>query len=460
MKYFFLTLFLTGTLSSRLSGQITFQRTFGDSLSDYGQSVIQTPDSGYLVTGTKQVSGFTDWRLLLLRTDKLGNEIWTQLYTALGAVEIGGMSIEKTNDGNYIISGEITFSGSPYYDVYLLKVDSAGNELWHKTYGGSQSERGMSVKQTFDSGFIICGWTRSFGAGLSDLYVIKTDANGDSLWTKTYGGTNWEYGYAVEQSPDSGYVIVGNTQQTQIFVVKTNQLGDTSWTKIIYFTGTGEARDVKISDDGNIIIAGWISPTGVADFFLTKMDLSGNIFWFNTYGGPNGEWAYSLSKTADGGYAIFGNGNYDFYLVKTDSSGNFQWEKYFDNGFDYGYSARQTSDGGYIMAGLSVSGQDADVLLIKTDSLGQIFTSVNLLPDINQSISIYPNPSNNELNIHNNSTQTFQFTLYNSLGEKIINKVLIHKANTIDLSGYSNGIYFYKLISDKQLIKSGKLIKQ
>lgn len=474
MKNFFLIIFLSVTLSTRLTAQITFQKTFGiDSIGDYGQSVVQSGDEGYFVAGVEVIQvGATTFigNGVILRTDKYGNQLWRNSYTTPSSTDLTFDNINKTSDNNLIVTGVVNYGfTNDYYDVYLSKIDTNGNVLWYKNYGGLHRQRGMQVKETFDNGFVIGGWNEVNGSANSiSFYLIKTNSFGDTIWTRAYPNNGMrQTGYAVEQTPDSGFVIVGSIQQptqigTDIFIVKTNPAGDTLWTKIIDYSGTGEARDVKISSNGNIIISGWISPTSCADPILTELDQNGNIIWFYSYNSNTGfcEWNYSLCNTNDNGYAIFGmDGSSDYYLVKIDSVGNQQWfNKFNESSTDYGYNVRQTSDGGFIMTGIT-SNTNSNIILIKTDSSGNVLSAINEIRN-SDNFFVFPNPTSNNLNIQNNSSQIIQFTLYNSLGETIISKSLTNKTSTINLSAYSNDIYFYKVLNENGEIKSGKIVKQ
>jgi hypothetical protein len=193
------------------------------------------------------------------------------------------LSVQQTSDGGYIVAGETYSFGAGEGDIFLIKTDANGNIQWAKTYGGTNSDYAHSVQQTSDGGYIVAGWTASFGAGGYDFFLIKTDANGDIIWAKTYGGTYYDRASSVQQTSDGGYIVAG-------------------WT--------------------TSFSAGW------NDFFLIKADANGNIIWAKTYGGTNHEWAYSVQQTSDGGYILagyiysFGDGWYDIFLIKTDANGD------------------------------------------------------------------------------------------------------------------------------------------
>ncbi len=257
-----------------------------------------------------------------------------------------------------------------------------------KTYGGTYYDLASSVQQTSDGGYIMAGWTRSFGTGDVDIFLIKTDANGNVIWAKTYGGTNNYYPLSVQQISDGGYILAGFTAlfdevDEEALLIKTDASGNLQWAKTYGGTGEDWAYSVQQTSDGGYIVAGitWSFGAGDYDIFLIKTDANGNIIWAKTYGGMSADEALSVQQTSDGGYIVaggtysFGAGGSDFFLIKTDANGNLIWAKtYGGTNIDYAYSVQHTSDGGYIVAGVTASfgaGWD-DIILIKTDAYGNI----------------------------------------------------------------------------------------
>ncbi|MBW8050104.1 MAG: T9SS type A sorting domain-containing protein [Cytophagales bacterium] len=279
-------------------------------------------------------------------------------------------SVQQTSDGGYIaVGGSGNYAMSGVGNALLIKTDPYGNKLWAKTYGGSIEERGISVQQTTDGGYIVVGWTRSFGAGGRDVYLIKTDTNGDTLWTKVFGSAGNEYGNSVQQTIDGGYIIAGSG------LIKTDSIGNLQWAK----TYGGWFFSVQQTADGKYIAVGSTTNFGVGinDVYLIKADTNGTIIWTKTYGGSNSEYGASVQQTTDGGYIItgytesFGAGSGDAFLIKTDTVGNISWAKTYGEAglWESGASVQQTSDDGYILVGWTPDG-GGDVYVIKTDSVG------------------------------------------------------------------------------------------
>ncbi|UCC80029.1 MAG: IPTL-CTERM sorting domain-containing protein [Candidatus Zixiibacteriota bacterium] len=314
---------------------------------------------------------------------------WTRIYG--GTFTDCGYSVQQTSDGGYIIAGYTECFGAGLADVWLIKADNIGDTLWARTYGGQNIDIGYSADITSDGGFIIAGQTQSFGAGGSDVYLIKTDASGDTLWTKTYGGTGNDIGWSVEQTSDGGYIIAGNTTSfgagsNDVWLIKTDSNGDTAWTKTYGGADSDGGRSVQQTSDGGYIITGttWSFGPGEYDIYLIKTDSSGDTLWTRAYGSALYDYGYSVDVTSDSGYIVAGcwqttvhpYDNKAAYLIKTDTGGDTLWTKIIPFPWPYvteeAFSVQQTSDDGYIVGGYSdpYYGQSNYALLVKTDSAG------------------------------------------------------------------------------------------
>lgn len=292
--------------------------------------------------------------------------------------------VKQTNDGGYIITGYTSTSPTNvHYDLYLIKTDVNGHKLWDKKYGGSQREKGFAVQPTTDGGYIVAGSTYSYGAGSFDVYLVKTDANGDSLWTKFYGDTGLDEARSIQQASDQGYFIFGSTRKasttttshfSDMYLIRTDLNGDTLWTKKYGTDSTSDyGRFISPTSDGGYIMTGYDHTN--ADVRLIKIDSSGQTLWAKSHSALAPLKGNEVYETRDSGYIISGHTAFSGFahhlLIKTDSNGDTLWTK------NYGKtlydpllpasSVKETSDGGFIL----IKDYYQELQLIKTDALGQ-----------------------------------------------------------------------------------------
>jgi len=361
-----------------------WQRTFGGRWADEAMSVQETNDGGYIVGGYTWSFGMGNSDVYILKLDSHGNLVWEKTFG--GTERDYALSIQQTSDGGYIVAGMTESFGAGYYDVYVLKLDANGNKVWEKVYGGSNNEEARSIRQTSDGGYIVAGYTKSFGAGESDVYILKLDPSGNKVWDATFGEGSWEGAYSVQETNDGGYIVAGWTQSfgvamVDVYVLKLSSGGELQW----YRTFGGDRREVAFSicqsSDGGYVFAGYTESFGarMMDVYIVKLDENGNKVWEKVYGGSNNEEAWSIRQTSDGGYIVagytesFGAGGKDVYVLKLDANGNKVWEKTFGGSSDdRGRSIQQTSDNGYILVGRtgSFGAGDVDVYILKLDKYG------------------------------------------------------------------------------------------
>ena len=335
-----------------------WEKTYGSDYNDEGRSVQLTSDGGYIITG----SFASD--LYVLKTDELGNEIWSN---SIGSdYDDFGTSIQPTNDNGYIIVGCRGSVGGWNYSIYLVKIDETGNVLWTRTFGGSSFDYGYSVHQTADNGYIIGATTYSYGNGVGDFYLIKTDSLGQMSWSKTYGGEDNENCMSMILTSDGGYLMVGSTntfasESYDVYMIKTDDIGDTLWTRTVSGGSRDEGMSVQETQDNGYIVSGMTGGQG-EDVFLIRTNGDGEILWTNNYGGVDNEYGNSVQETTEGDFIIvgstrsFGQGAYDVYLIKTNSIGDTLWTRSFGGSeYDMGYSVKEAEDGGYITTGFTQS---------------------------------------------------------------------------------------------------------
>jgi len=319
------------------NGNLQWTKTIGGPEYDWGNSLIQTSDGGYAIAGFTTSFGAGKEDVYVVKLDANGNLQWTK---TIGGPEYDwGNSLIQTSDGGYVIAGYTTSFGAGKADVYLVKLDAKGNLQWTKTIGGPEGEAGFSLIQTSDDGYAIAGIIISFdleeGDIYDDVYVVKLDANGNLQWTKTIGGESWDWGYSLLQTSDGGYAIAGSTQSfgaglSDAYLVKLDANGNLQWTKTIGGPKSESGRSLIQTSDGGYAIAGYTKSFGAGedDVYVVKLDANGNLQWTKTIGGPRSEIGFSLIQTSDGGYAIagytesFGAGFSDVYVVKLDKNGN------------------------------------------------------------------------------------------------------------------------------------------
>ena len=354
-------------------------KRYGGSAFDTAYDVQQTTDGGYIVVGKTESFGAGWEDMWVLKLDAGGNVQWQKTY-GRGADEIGA-SIQQTTDGGYIVAG---WSDS-FFGLWVLKLDANGNIQWQKTYeGGLSGYPDLTIQQTSDGGYIVAGGTYYFGSGKFDLWVLKLDANGHIQWQKTFGGKDDEWATDIQQTPDGGYIVTGWTRsfgagRKDMWVLKLDANGDIQWQKTFGGRGDDAGEAVQQTPDGGYIVAGGFSFLGVSwrDMWVLKLDANGNVQWQKIYGGRADDWGTDIQQTADGGYVATG-WTYSFggvWVLKLDANGNMQWQRaYGGNGIHTGNAIRQTADGGYIVAGStrSFGAEDYDMWVLKLDANGDI----------------------------------------------------------------------------------------
>ena len=341
-----------------------WEQAFGGGFWEEATAVQQTADGGYVMVGVTYSYGAGQSDVYLVKTDALGNMEWQQ---ALGGSDYDcGHAVQQTTDGGYIVIGDTNSYGAGQSDAYLVKADALGNMEWQQTFGGSDYDCGHAVQQTADGGYIVTGETHSYGAGQSDVYLIKTDALGNMEWQQTFGGSDYDGAFHVRQTTDGGYIIGGATNSygaglCDFYMVKTDALGNMEWQQTFGGSDWDDGLTAEQTADGGYVMVGetYSYGEGGGDVYLVKTDALGNMEWGQTFGDSDWDVAFSGQQTTDGGYIMagltysYGAGQSDAYLVKADALGNMEWQQTFGGTYsDYATCVQQTADGGYIVAGM------------------------------------------------------------------------------------------------------------
>ena len=358
-----------------------------DFIYNTGQYVQQTTDKGYIVTGftgeTDMVDPNSDFYVntILIKYDENGNKEWNETFEFMEGNM--GYSVQQTEDHGYIIGGSMISSNKSY--AMLLKIDEQGNEEWVKIYEGLGTAQGTGVQQTNESGFILTGSSSSSNdTDISHMLLLKTDVNGNEEWNKTFEYTNSSIGNSVQQTEDLGYIICGYTvapddPKSSALLVKTDANGDEEWNKTFEFMEVNMGYSAQQTDDKGYIICGTMISSDYLETnaFLIKTDKNGIKEWNKTF---SDKYGYSVQQTEDKGYIIGGTSisQYKYFalLLKTNEQGNEEWVKtYFGLGIAQGTMAQQTDDKGYVLTGTTLKSSfsmETYVLLLKTDEDGNL----------------------------------------------------------------------------------------
>lgn len=310
-------------------GDTLWTKTFGAfDRRDYGRDILESYDSCLIICGHGRIANTTeDYRILLFKADSLGNQIWAKDY--VGANGFSTEAIVQTADSGYAVVG-----WTDDMDVFLFRADSLGDSVWAQTYGGVDNDMGYDLCQTNDGGFMIVGSTESYGAGSWDIWIIKTDAAGDTVWTRTIGGDGYETGRAIAKTHDGHYMIAGSGIQvnTDVFLTKIQENGDTLWTK---WAGQDAGNDAPLgitaTADNGFLIAGknYSLVTGDNDMYILKIDAAGDTLWSYSCSFNAHDEAHVALEAATGKTYLFGT-------RASSSSGSYRdyWVYAFDNAVD------------------------------------------------------------------------------------------------------------------------------
>ena len=492
---------------------IEWQKSFGAANNDSSREICQTNDLGYIIVGGTNSntgnysSNHGGFDCLVIKTDAQGTIQWQKLFG--GSENDFGNSIKQTSDGGYIIAGrsesnngDLTLNRG-FEDYWVLKLNSSGTIEWQKTYGGNQPDAAYSILQTSDNGYVVMGRSSSQNGdhavnSIQGEWIIKLNSTGVIQWQRSLTSNIGVNSEKIRQTSDNSFilgytassptpVVVGSvtTYYSDSFIVKLDQLGVVQFQKNYGGSYQETFQDVLQTNDlGYIVISNSKSnnldvsghhgtPTdtsnnGNDDLWVTKVNATGIIQWQKSLGGNYNDDAASIKQTTDGSYIIFGStnstngdvsglhGSSDYWLVKLNSSGTILWQKcYGGTNFDIANFITVNADNTYILSGLSYSTDGditqnfggSDIWIVK---LGQELS----VDDFQQNkISLYPNPTSNKLTIQVNNEDAIDKIIVTDLTGKII-LVQTDNTNQINTESLATGTYFIQAFSGENKFQS------
>lgn len=527
-KYIFIFLFVVSFLQA--GAQLSFLKTYYNTAQEKFNKIVEL-SNGYIVAGSTASFGAGSSDALIV---KFNNQGTIQMINAYGGINDDAASaIIKNNENNFLIAGySASFSAWPgdSADIFIVKIDSSGNILWSKNYRAIGKDSATCIIQLADSNYLICGISSSFGAGNEDAFLLKIDTAGNEIWSLTYGTSGADFAYSVTEDNNGNLYVTGKTSGSPLvgnvtLLFKTNPTGSLLWSKTMNLAYSYSVRDCWGQDinnayNNNIIIAGTVGKFTLmesAPFALT-VDSSGNVVWCKRYSNYTGQGVKgcSIKKITPSGYFLAAHtSSTSYHKIDQNGNGIWVWEwSNFSGTFD-GTPANgfQTSDNGFIMAGTDNYGNTTKGFLMKVQSTGWLTipciyntpgaagisvsvdtatinlsvsvpafslndscfvstgtlissthcTSVDIEEKANEinSFSISPNPCDHFTTIQCLNKQfsgKITIDIINSYSEKIFNDFFQTASYKLDSEKFNDGIYLIRLYNDKyKIIYTGKI---
>ena len=368
---------------------LQWSTTYGGSEDDYAFEIEVLMD-GFLIAGhTKSFGNGNDtYDFYLIRTDEMGNILWTKTYG--GAQDEVLLSCSQTHDGGFILSGYTKTWAQGISDGYIVRVDKNGDTLWTKNIGGLTTDQFACGIPTNDQGFVFTGFSSVYMMG-DQMYIVKTDHNGDTLWTQLEGGGHQDYGKCIIQTSDNGYASLGHTwsqgNESMGYLVRLNQSGHVTWWNAFGDTGEEYCRWFDQNEDNSFTIAGSTSSwgNGSNDFWLVQTNVDGFPINWNMFGGVGSETLSGASRDVDGGILMagdtwtFGADVPNMYFLKTNTDGDTLWTRYWGSqNWEYAYDIKPTFDGGFVVVGreYSITTGDNNIILLRYGPYPSIYNTL------------------------------------------------------------------------------------
>ena len=336
---------------------VAMRATFGGPLGEVATSVIELPGQGFLMTGYtyNQVDALSTWDALIMRVSMEGQLIWRKTSGMEGSDY--AWAIRPAQDGKFIVvgtrEGELGDS-----DGYMEMIDINGNQAWLQTYGGAGDDVLWAAEPLSDGGFLLAGETNSEGEGGLDFFVIRTDAEGQEIWSKSYGTELTDRAFGIGVDPDDGTLVVGFTgvppSRMNFFMLRLDADGRERWRRTIAGDRFDVAHDVVSLADGGFVISGYSSSFSLADHdgMLMRLNAQGRLLWMKTYGDSGDDRILHVAQMNDGGFAMIGNSDWDLTIWRVDEGGDLIWS-HRDGGYytDVGKDLVISNDGSIVAVG-------------------------------------------------------------------------------------------------------------
>jgi type IX secretion system substrate protein/beta-propeller uncharacterized protein DUF5122 len=463
------------------SGTLQWPRTVGGPGYEAAEPIIQTADGGYAVAGvTTSFGGGYPGDMYIVKLGASGSLQWSR--TVGGTDYEGTTCIVQTAEGGYAVGGLTESFGAGSGDFYIVKLDASGTLQWSRTVGGTAYDGAINIVQSKDGGYAIAGYTLSFGAGDFDMYIVKLDASGSFQWSRTVGGTRAEWAYSIIQSPDAGYVVAGYTYSfgvwncndcNDMYIVKLDSGGTLQWTRNVGGPGADFAHAIIQTTDGGYALVGGCLSFGNPDWYIVKLNSGGSLQWSKNFrGGVNGEYAMDIVQTTDGGYVSVGTtrggaGGSEMSIVKFDANAN--------TCVLTGFPPSQSGTGGIITSPNPTVTSPSPTVTSPSPTVGTggILTNVcvigiqpisNEVPSEFKLYQNYPNPfnPNSKIKFQVSKTAYVILAIFDILGhevESILNEQLkpgIYEVQW-DAANYPSGVYYYR-IETEGYIETKKMV--
>lgn len=462
-------------------GDYNYSRTVGGTSSDFGYDILQNIAGHYVLYGSTKSFGHGDYDTYLAELNS-GKSAVKRSWVVGDTLKEEGQAIVETKDTTgYVGVGYTNSYGAGNTDVYVIKYNYNGTVAWTKVYGGEQMDKGYDIQRTKDGGYIITGETKSYGAGGSDVYLLKLDASGNLSWAREYGTAGDDVGYSVKQTSDQGFIITGYTElgdtapyKRNIYLIRTDQFGYKIWSYAYGGTNDDEGHCVNILSDYSYTVCGYTKSygAGLEDAYLIKVSTNGTPLWGYTYGSDSIDRCLCSIVNSDTsitftGYTYgFGNGKADVYVVKTDLYGYSGCHQ--DTGlvrytiYDYLDSDALASTGGKLDTGgiVEVPMTLTDTICNSCDTLyGR--SSGFLQGNQNLDFSIYPVPAHAGVyvNLYTSANGTLYLRLFDLAGTQILSKATWGQSAYLPFNNLAAGMYFLEMQVGNQIARSKILVQ-